>query len=145
MVIVWEQTKEIDMRNEMLKGLMLTLLVSVLASCAVNETATVTVSQGNVTQVIESNSGLLSDSLSISDTQTAYAGDMLKAQVSIKNDSSDDLSFSYKYKWLDKAGFEIAIDGRPWSPLTITAYETKSVQAVAPNPSATTFKIMVQN
>ena len=133
------------MKKEIVKGLMLTFLVSIVASCAVNETATVTVEDGKVTQIIESNSGVLSDSLRIADTHTGYAGDLLKAQVSIKNDSSDDLSFSYKFKWLDKAGFEIAIDGRPWSPLNITAYETKSVQAVAPNPTATTFNIMVQN
>jgi len=133
------------MKKEIVKSLVLTFLVSVVASCAVNETATVTVEEGKVTQIIESNSGVLSDSLRIADTHTGYAGDLLKAQVSVKNDSSDDLSFSYKFKWFDKDGFEIAIDGRPWSPLNITAHETKSVQAVAPNPSATTFNVMVQN
>ena len=132
------------MKN-VLKMIIILVLGSTLFACAVNETATVVVKGNGVTQIIESNSGVLADNLSIGDTHTGYAGDLLKAQVAIKNDSNDTLSFQYKFKWLDKSGFEIAIDGLPWQPIVITPFETKTVQAIAPNASANSFKIMVQN
>lgn len=117
-----------------------------IAGCAVNETATVVVNEdGSSSQVIESNSGMLSESLSIANTQTGFVGNLLKVQVEIKNDSRNDLNFQYKFKWLDKSGFEVAIDGRPWLPISITPYESKMVQGVAPNPSVNSFKVLVQD
>ncbi len=116
-----------------------------LTACAVNETATVKVGPDGTTQILESNSGLLSASLEITDSKVGYAGNLMKAQVTLKNASRSDLTFRYKFKWLDKDDFEIAIDGRPWTPLTITPYESKSVQAIAPNPTAKSFRIMVQD
>jgi uncharacterized protein YcfL len=70
---------------------------------------------------------------------------LLKAQVEIKNDSGDTLSFQYKFKWLDSSGFEVAIDGRPWLSIIITPYESQIVQGVAPNSSVNSFKILVQD
>lgn len=116
-----------------------------LAGCAVNETATVKVDGNEKQQIIESNSGFLAASLEITDTKVGYSGDLMKVQVTIKNGSRSDLNFHYKFKWLDKDDFEIAIDGRPWEPLSITAYESKTVQAVAPNPTAKSFRILVQD
>ena len=133
------------MRRVMLNAVILAGLSTVLVGCAVNETATVTVNDDGTTQIIESNSGLLSDSLSIADTKTGFIGNLLKAQVSIKNDSGSQLNFQYKFKWLDKNGFEVAIDGRPWQPISITPHESKTVQGVAPNPSVNAFKILVQD
>lgn len=133
------------MRRVVLRTVMLAGLSSAILGCAVNETATVTVNDDGTTQIIESNSGLLSDSLSIADTKTAFVGDLLKAQVSIKNDSGSQLNFQYKFKWLDRNGFEVAIDGRPWQPISITPHESKTVQGVAPNPSVNSFKILVQD
>lgn len=133
------------MRRVMLNAVILAGLSTALVGCAVNETATVTVNDDGTTQIIESNSGLLSDSLSIVDTKTGFVGDLLKAQVSIKNDSGSQLNFQYKFKWLDKNGFEVAIDGRPWQPISITPHESKTVQGVAPNPTVNSFKILVQD
>lgn len=133
------------MRRVMLNAVILAGLSTALVGCAVNETATVTVNDDGTTQIIESNSGLLSDSLSIVDTKTGFVGDLLKAQVSIKNDSGSQLNFQYKFKWLDKNGFEVAIDGRPWQPISITPHESKTVQEVAPNPTVNSFKILVQD
>lgn len=133
------------MRSAILKTLIFAGLSSAIMGCAVNETATVTVDGDGTTKIIESNSGTLSSSLSIADIKTGYVGDLLKTQVSIKNDSRHDLSFQYKFKWLDRSGFEVAIDGRPWTPLTITPYESTTVQGIAPNPSVNSFKILVQD
>jgi len=132
---------KIMLRAAIMAGVSMTML-----GCAVNETATVVMnSDGSLTQVIESNSDLLAANLKIADTKTGFVGNLLKAQVEIKNDSDDDLNFQYKFKWLDKSGFEVGIDGRPWQPLSITPYESKMVQGVAPNSSVNSFKVLVQD
>lgn len=133
------------MKTDFKKALPLLLGTFLLAACAVNETATVKVDGEGKQQILESNSGFLAASLEITDTKVGYSGDLMKAQVTIKNGSRSDLNFHYKFKWLDKDDFEIAIDGRPWEPLSITAYESKSVQALAPNPTAKSFRILVQD
>ena len=134
------------MRKLILKTVLLAGVSMSMLGCAVNETATVVVNDdGSVTQVIESNSDLLASNLKIADTKTGFAGNLLKVQVEIKNDSGSALSFQYKFKWLDKSGFEVGIDGRPWQPLSITAYESKMVQGVAPNSSVNSFKVLVQD
>ena len=130
------------------KNYLLSLFIgfSLLSGCAVNETASVKIDESNQKQtIIESNSGLFSQDITVTDTIVAKAGDLLKVQVTIKNDSRNDAQFQYKFKWLDKDGFELSLDSRPWQPLSITAYESKNVQAVAPNPSAASFKILVQD
>ena len=134
------------MRKIMIKTFIMIGLSTLMLGCAVNETATVVVNDdGSVTQVIESNSAVLASNLKIADTKTGYVGNLLKVQVDIKNDSRSDLSFQYKFKWLDKSGFEVAIDGRPWQPITITPYESRTVQGVAPNASVNSFRILVQD
>lgn len=121
------------------------VLTSMLA-CSVNETATVVVhDDGNLTQTIESNSDLLAANLSIIDTKVGFVGELLRAQVEIRNASGDVLNFQYKFKWLDKSGFEMAIGERPWHPISITPYESKRVQGVAPTLEVNSFTILVQD
>ena len=121
------------------------VLTSMLA-CSVNETATVVVhDDGNLTQTIESNSDLLAANLSIIDTKAGFVGELLRAQVEIRNASGDVLNFQYKFKWLDKSGFEMAIGERPWHPISITPYESKRVQGVAPTLEVNSFTILVQD
>ena len=142
----WLKIKQwLKIEQGLCRTLLAGLLSATLLGCAVNETATVTVDGDQATQIIETNSGVLADSLRISNTHTGYAGDLLKVQATITNDSNDHLDFRYKFKWLDKNGFEIAVDGRPWTPMLISPYESKNVQAVAPDPRANSFKILLQN
>ncbi len=120
-------------------------LVLALAGCSsVNETGTMTLSGDESQQIIESNSSW-GAKLHISDMKAGQAGNLLKAQARIKNTSKKIVNFNYKFKWLDKNDFEVAVDSRPWTPMSITGYEAKTVQAVAPNPSVTSYKILVQN
>ena len=136
--------KQRTLRTSCLGSLMLAGIL--MTGCAVNETATVTKdADGSTQQVIVSNSGFLSANLRIAESKMGKVGDLLRVQATIENQSGGDLTFQYKFKWLDKDGFEVAVDGRPWQPISITGYESKSVQAVAPNPTATSFQILVQD
>ena len=122
----------------------LAILISLTGCTSVNQTGTLETSGDGSKQVIESNSQWRAK-LHISDMKAGHAGNLLKAQARIKNISSKTLHFTYKFKWLDKDDFEVAVDGRPWIPMAITGYESKTVQDLAPNPTVTSFKILVQD
>ena len=83
----------------------------------------------------------LARGLQIVDLKSQFVGDLLKAQVSIVSKYSKTLEFQYKFLWFDAQGMEINAGSLPWTPLTLFGNESKTVQAVAPNPSARVFKI----
>ena len=101
------------MRRELARIISSVMVFGALSACAVNETATVQVGADGTTSIIESNSGFLAASLRVADSKVGYSGDLMRVQATIQNESRSDLSFRYKFKWLDGDGFEIAIDGRP--------------------------------
>jgi len=114
-----------------------------LAGCQINETATYTVTdEGNIYQ-LDSKSRQLWGGLTVEDVRSGWAGNLLRAQVVLRNIDDDAESLKYKFKWYDKDGFEVAGDGRPWTPITISGHESKAIQAVAPNPTVQTFRVMV--
>ena len=119
--------------------------VLLMAGCALNETASVMLHGNRLTQVIESNSGALSVDIKIREILTTHEGDLLKTQVSIINNSDDIVGFRYKFKWFDEKGLEVAIDRSPWTPMTISPFETKAIHGVAPKPSVNAFKILIQD
>ena len=86
----------------------------------------------------------LARGLQIVDLKSQFAGDLLKAQVSIVSKFSRTLEFQYKFLWFDATGMEVSPGSLPWTPLTLNGNESKSVQAVAPNPAARTFKINIR-
>jgi len=133
------------MRYVLIRGALFSLCIAALSACSVNETATVSPEADGWAQVIESNSDILGASLRIDDTKVSRVGGLLRVQATIKNESRSTLSFKYKFKWMDQDGFEIAVSGRPWVPVVITGYESVAAQAVAPNESAHSFVILVQD
>jgi uncharacterized protein YcfL len=86
----------------------------------------------------------LARGLQVVDLKSQFAGDLLKAQVSIVSKYSRTLEFQYKFLWFDAQGVEINPGSLPWTPLTLNGNESKTVQAVAPNPSAREFKINIR-
>ena len=89
-------------------------------------------------------SGDTESRLDVLNVVAAKAGDLAKASVEVKNDSSFSYKFEYRFKWYDAAGMELNPDGTAWTPVAIMANETKSLQALAPNPTAATFKLFLQ-
>lgn len=89
-------------------------------------------------------SGDTQDRIEVINVVAAKAGDLAKASVEVKNDSNFAYTFEYRFKWYDAAGMEINPDATAWIPVAIMANETKSLQAVAPNPTAATFKLFLQ-
>lgn len=84
------------------------------------------------------------DRLDVLSVVATRAGDLSRASVEIQNDSNFSYTFEYRFKWYDAAGAEINPDATAWTPVAIMAHETKSLQALAPNPTAATFKLFLQ-
>ena len=86
----------------------------------------------------------LARGLQIVDLKSEFVGDLLKAQVTLVSKYSKTLDFQYKFVWFDAKGMEINPGSLPWIPLIMLGNESKTIQAVAPNPSAREFKINIR-
>ena len=90
------------------------------------------------------NSSSLAGDLQVVDLQSALAGNMMRAQATLKSRDKDTLSFQYRFDWYDANGIEINSGTGSWKPLIITGKETKTVQGVAPDPRAREFKLKLR-
>ena len=90
-------------------------------------------------------SSRLAGDLKVIDMQSALAGNMMRAQATLKSKDGDTLSFQYRFDWYDASGMEINSGAGSWKPLIITGRETKTVQSVAPDPRAKEFKLKIRN
>jgi len=80
----------------------------------------------------------------IVDMKSDFAYNLMNASVTLKSCKDKTINIQYKFVWYNSKGIEIDPDSLPWIPLTIYGKETKTVQSVAPNPSAKEFKIKLR-
>lgn len=93
--------------------------------------------------VVFNNSGLKGD-IQIVDVKSAMAGDIMRAQATLRSKDRDTLPFQYRFDWYDAGGFEINSGSGSWKPLILYGRETKTIQAVAPDPRAKEFKLKIR-
>jgi len=124
--------------------------VSALSGCAATSgiTGSAVVVKGSEgyqqeTRVMVDNDSL-ARAIKITDLKSTFAGDLLRANVTLYSKRTDTLALQYKFRWYNSQGIEIDPESSPWQPIIIYGRETKSVQAVAPNPSAKEFKIEIR-
>ncbi len=86
----------------------------------------------------------LSDKIDVQKLKSRTVGGLTQAQVKIKNKTKTDLRFRVKFVWFDGAGFEIDAESTSWRPVLLHGKEEKSVQAVAPNGEAKTYKVLIR-
>ena len=86
-------------------------------------------------KVVFNNSSLAGD-IEIVDVKSAMAGDTMRVQATLRSKDKDTLPFQYRFDWFDGGGLEINSGGGSWKPLLLTGRESKTVQAVAPDPRA---------
>lgn len=82
-------------------------------------------------------------SVEVVDMKSVTLGNLIKAQVSLRSKDRDALPLQYRFDWFDAQGMEIA-SNTAWKPLIIYGKETKTVQAVAPDPLARGFKLKLR-
>jgi len=86
----------------------------------------------------------VASAVQIVDLKTAFVGDLMRASVTLVSKKSDTQKLQYKFAWFDPNGMEVAPDASPWKPLMIYGNETKTIQGVAPNPSAREWKVKLR-
>lgn len=90
------------------------------------------------------NSSSLAGDVKIVDMQSALAGDLMRAQVSLQSKDGDTLKLQYRFDWFDTAGMEINSGAGAWKPLLLYGDESKTVQGVAPDPRAKEFRLKIR-
>ncbi len=134
-------------------GIALILFPAIIAltgcsSTSVNEStyAVTQDAEGNY-QVSENffvNNPKLARGLRITEQNSKFVGDLLTVQVSLASLYDDTQNYKYKFSWYDANGFEIDAGSNAWLPLIMYGSQTKTIQGVAPNPSARQFKLMLR-
>lgn len=90
------------------------------------------------------NNSSLAKGIEVTELKSAMAGNLMKAQVSLRSKDRELLPVLYKFEWLDAQGMEIAANSSAWKPMVIYASEAKSIQGVAPDPRAREFKLKIR-
>lgn len=99
---------------------------------------------GQYSSYVVVNNPKMARGIQIVDLETGYAGDLMKANVTLVSKYSDTQNFKYKFSWFDADGVEIDADSTPWIPMVLYGNESKTIQGVAPNPTAKKFKIKLR-
>lgn len=115
---------------------MTAVILSLSACTAPNSLSTTTQSNGEVTVQKRTNNPVLLTEIGIDRISMGSVGDIKKVGLGIKNQRFNNKHFSYKIVWVDSQGMEINPEGSIWKPIDLTGREIKTVQSVAPNPSA---------
>lgn len=113
------------------------LLAAALIGCtAPNSLSTQTAADGTYSVKTVSNNPKLVTQIAVDRISMGYAGDLKKASIAIKDRWFVSRNFEYKIVWVDANGFEVNPEGSRWKPIQLTGREIKTVQSIAPNPSA---------
>lgn len=93
---------------------------------------------------IRTDNDRMEDRLQITDLKADFAGNLLRAHVSLLNKNNNTGNFQFKFSWFDENGNEIDSDTDAWTPLILYGNESRSLQAIAPAPSVKEFKIKIR-
>ncbi|MFQ2147098.1 YcfL family protein [Aeromonas jandaei] len=69
---------------------------------------------------------------------------LLQVNVAAASTQRGDNKLQYMFYWYDEAGQEVASDGRGWTPLKLHGYQTRTLSALAPSPTARGYRIYVR-
>jgi uncharacterized protein YcfL len=86
----------------------------------------------------------IGDQISIVKVAHDHVGEIMRANVTLRNNRSRSLQMQYRISWFDANGMEIDGQGKPYRDVVIEGKDTINVTGVAPSPAATEFKIRVR-
>lgn len=95
------------------------------------------------TKVVINNSSLAGD-IEIDAINSAMAGNMMRAQVTLRSKDRDTISIQYRFAWFDKQGIEINPNTGAWKPFLLYGREKRTIQGLAPDPRAKEFKVSIR-
>lgn len=86
----------------------------------------------------------LAGDIIITNMRSRTTGDLLEVNVELANLTNGDMRVQYRFSWYDDKDFEVEQGTRTWVPLLLHGNATANLQAVAPNPTVTTYKVNVR-
>ena len=72
------------------------------------------------------------------------AGELLKIDANLNNDSSSVKRIAYKFRWIDREGMRAA-EEESWKPLMLYNNSNMMVSTVAPNGKAVDFRLILMS
>lgn len=115
---------------------MAVMVFGISACTAPNALITTTNSEGNSSVRTVTNNAVLATRIGVSRISMTNLGDIKRVSLALKNGWYYAQEFEYKIVWVDASGVEINPEGASWKPVSLQGREVKTVQSVAPNPSA---------
>jgi uncharacterized protein YcfL len=94
-------------------------------------------------KVVFNNSGLRGD-IQIVEVKSVMAGDIMRAQATLRSKDKDTLPVQYLFEWYDAGGIEINSGSGSWKPLILYGREARTIQGVAPDSRAKEFKLKIR-
>jgi uncharacterized protein YcfL len=72
------------------------------------------------------------------------AGDLLKIDANLNNDSSSVKRIAYKFRWIDREGMRAA-EEESWKPLMLYNNSNLMINAIAPSAKAVDFRLILMS
>ncbi|GHG02287.1 YcfL family protein [Thalassotalea marina] len=86
----------------------------------------------------------LAELLTISDVKNRLNNGLLEVNTELSSQYEKSLKLQYQFQWFDPEGFAVEAGKRPWQPLELHGFQSISLQAVAPNSRAKSFKVYIR-
>ena len=125
------------------KGVLALIFLHYISACSTVTTAKAGSGDENEARV-EYMERSFSTKLAVLDLKDRKLGNLLQVNATLRNKWHITLRFQYQFRFFDQDGFPVSPESRPWIPLTIAGNDEVDVTAVAPNPSAEHYKIVIQ-
>ncbi len=70
--------------------------------------------------------------------------DIMEAFVNVKNNTDEETTLYYRFRWFDVEDYEVGENMSMWKPLFLGAKDFKKVKGIAPNSKADNFKFYIK-
>ena len=128
------------------RSCLLLISASALSACATSgmEATGRPMEQSEMAKHLVIHNESLAGDVMITDMLTRMRGDLLQVNVVLTNLTSTDKEIQYQFSWYDADNFEVEQGSRGWTPVTLHGHASINMQAVAPSPAVTTYKVNVR-
>lgn len=82
--------------------------------------------------------------LKVNAIRVVRRNDFLNIQAEVVNPTNSNEQLYYRFKWLDDSGFTVGGE-ETWKPLVINGGQKKLIETIAPQSSATDFRLELQS
>ena len=74
----------------------------------------------------------------------SQAGDLIKIDANLNNDSKSVKRIAYKFRWIDREGMR-AWDEEPWKPLMLHENSNLVINTISPSNKAVDFRLILRS